>query len=83
MRGDIKRLMAILRIPRLCSEFHRIANFKLDKKENKKADKEAYRLLATSIGGESEHKFMKDLINDIENKYPQLKLQKQDTNEVG
>ena len=74
MKGDIRKMMSVLRVPRLCTEFHRAAKNKLETEENSKADKEAYRFLTTSIGGESEYKFMKGFINEIENKYPQLKL---------
>ena len=83
MRGDIRKLMAVLRVPRLCTEFHRAVKKKLDIEENSKAELEAFRLLTASNGGESERTFMEGFINEIKNKYHQLKLQKQDTNEIG
>ena len=62
--------MAVLRTPRLCSEFHKACKKKLDQDGNTKAEYEAFKYLTASIGENTEKNFTENFLDDIENKYP-------------
>ena len=57
--------MAVLRTPRLCSEFHRACKKKLDQDENTKAEYEAFKHLTASIGENTEKNYVENFLNTI------------------
>ena len=61
--------MSILRVPRLCREFHKAIKKQIDNEENNRAEKEAYWLLKQFIGEESEQRAMSNFMHEFDSKY--------------
>ena len=62
--------MSILRVPRLCREFHKAIKKQIDNEENERAEQEAFVLLKQFIGEESEQNTMENFLNELDKKYP-------------
>ena len=74
--------MSILKVPRLCREFQNVYQKKQQKEESNRAEKELFWFLKKSIGEDSEQNFIDGFINEIENKYPYVKVQAQAANDL-